>query len=131
MKKVLAVLLPVLLLAGCGRLANGGALVLPDPEDVSGVTVSWENRAVSNEDRDYIVRLLDAMKTAKNTGDASVQDVPEGGAWLARLDFVHRRAGTSTVFLYPKGGKLLLEQPYQGIYEADGALADLVREAWE
>ena len=77
MKKVLAVLLPVLLLAGCGRLANGGALVLPDPEDVSGVTVSWENRAVSNEDRDYIVRLLDAMKTAKNTGDRSEEHTSE------------------------------------------------------
>lgn len=131
MKKVVAVLFLVCLLTGCGALARGGAIVLPDAGEISRVTVTWGSRTASSGDRTYIKLLLDVMKMAKNTGSASVQDVPTGAAWLARIDFAYGASGSSTVFLYPKGGKLYLEQPYEGIYEADGALAALVWEVGE
>ena len=128
MRRILTSLLLVCLLTGCGALARGGAIVLPDAEKISKVTVNWGGRTASSGDKTYIKLLLDVMKTAKNTGSASVQDAPAGAAWLARIDFAYKSSGTSTVFLYPKAGRLYLEQPYEGIYEADGALAALV---WE
>lgn len=116
----------VLLLTACGAMSQD--IVLPDPEDVARVTITGESVPVSSGNEAFISRLLQTMGTAKSTGKASVQDVPSGGAWLTRIDFTFKEGGSSTVFLYAKGGKLLLEQPYQGIYETDGSLRELLRE---
>ena len=57
-----------------------------------------------------------------NTGRASVQDVPDKGDGLVRIEFCFKHGGSSVLFLYQEGGRLFLEQPYQGIYEMDGSL---------
>lgn len=129
--RVLSVLLAVGLLVGCGGVRRD--IALPEAEEVSRVTVTWEIGAVSSGDGAYIARLLEAMGGARNTGQASIHDapIPDANAWLARIDFAFKGGGESRVFLYPRRGRLYLEQPYQGIYEADGALAELVREVGE
>jgi len=122
------ILLAAFLLTGCGTLASGGAPVLPDAGDVERVTMTDGKTEVISRDAAFIARLLQTLGQAVWTGEATVQDDP-GGAWTLRLDFGFRSGGESRLFLYRRGGVLLLEQPGQGVWRADRTLPGLLKEA--
>lgn len=113
-------------LTACGALA-AGEIVLPEAEDLEKATVTASELDLTSAAPDFIAALLETLGQAKNTGRASVQDVPEKGAGLIRFDFEFKAGGTSTLFLYREGESLLLEQPYQGIYELDSSLEEQFR----
>lgn len=128
-----AILLSLLLLTACGTLFAEN-IVLPDPEHLERVSITASELEITVSGKDTITQLLQALEQSvqKNTGQDSVQDVPSQGAGLMRIDFDFKQGGTSTLFLYRKAGRLLLEQPYQGIWSMRDSLEDLLRQQmWE
>ena len=107
-------------------MTSGGDIILPQAEKIKSVRLTG-NELDLTTDGDFIGQLLLSLSQAKNTGRASIQDVPERGAGLVRIDLNFREGGTSTLFLYRDDGGLMVEQPYQGIYEMDEALEAQLR----
>lgn len=116
------------LLTACGALA-AEELVLPEAGNLKDVTITASGLELTVDRESFIAELLQLLERSvkENSGRASVQDVPDAGAGLVRIDFGFRKGGASTVFLYREGEALLLEQPYQGIYELDGAMEEQFR----
>ena len=102
-------------------MTSGGDIILPQAEKIESVHLSGSELDLTT-DGDFIGQLLHDLSQAKNTGRASIQDVPDQGAGLVRIDLNFREGGTSTLFLYRDDGGLMVEQPYQGTYEMDEAL---------
>lgn len=119
----------LLVLTACGALAEG-KIVLPEAEDLERVTITASELDLVSDDADFIGQLLEMLElnTLEKTGRASVQNVPDKGAGLVRIDFGFQKGGDSTLFLYREGEGLFLEQPYQGIYEMDSTLESLLRQ---
>lgn len=113
----------LLALTACGALASG-ELVLPAAEDLEKAAVTAGGLDWTAADAGAIAGLVETLKQSVvwNTGRASVQDVPDKGDGLVRIEFCFKHGGSSVLFLYQEGGRLFLEQPYQGIYEMDGSL---------
>ena len=102
-------------------MTSGGDIILPQAEKIKSVHLTGSEFDLTT-DGDFIGQLLHDLSQAKNTGRASIQDVPDQGAGLVRIDLNFWEGGTSTLFLYRDDGGLMVEQPYQGIYEMDEAL---------
>ena len=102
-------------------MTSDGDIILPQAEKIMSVHLTGSELDLTT-DGDFIGQLLHDLSQAKNTGRASIQDVPDQGAGLVRLDLNFWEGGTSTLFLYRDDGGLMVEQPYQGIYEMDEAL---------
>ncbi len=116
----------VCFLSACGPSSESGDILLPNASDISKVTLINGDVTSSSTDPAYIEKLLRAMANAKDTGLESVQDRPSGDTAL-QIDFTIS-SGQCTIFMYFNGGKLFLEQPYEGIYTVDKSLADIVYE---
>lgn len=118
-----------LLLTACGALAEAQPPVLPEAADLDRVAIAFGGLELTAADRGFIAQLLESLgqSVQENTGTASIRDVPEGKPGLVRIDFGFRSGGINTVFLYREGERLLLEQPYQGVWELDRALEDRLR----
>ncbi|MBD5151209.1 MAG: DUF5301 domain-containing protein [Oscillibacter sp.] len=102
-------------------MTSDGDIILPQAEKIMSVHLTGSELDLTT-DGDFIGQLLHDLSQAKNTGRASIQDVPDQGAGLVRIDLNFWEGGTSTLFLYRDDGGLMVEQPYQGIYEMDEAL---------
>lgn len=129
MKKMLSVFCTIVilicLLTSCGTVLPGKRIVLPEAGDISQVTIVSNMSSTTTEDRDNIAELLQRLGAARGTGCVSIQDSLETDG-VVQVEFAFRRGGVSTVFLYQEGRKLLVEQPYQGIYETDEVLENLL-----
>ena len=102
-------------------MTSDGDIILPQAEKIMSVHLTGSELDLTT-DGDFIGQLLHDLSQAKNTGRASIQDVPDQGAGLVRIDLNFWEGGTSTLFLYRDDGGLMVEQPYQGIYKMDEAL---------
>lgn len=113
---------------------SGGDIVLPQAEKIEAVRFTGSELDLTFGGEAFVTQLLQRMSQAKDTGRASVQDVPNQGAGVVRIDLHFKRiigkgrGGASTVFLYREDDALLLEQPYQGIYRVDDSLELWLRE---
>lgn len=130
MKKIVAIL-TIVLFAICTftacKTSTKGDIVLPSANDIKQVKITNGDTSTTSDDATYISKLLKKMGEAKDTGKQSVNDAPSGDT-SQRIDFNLKNDTTSTVFMYFVGGKLFLEQPYQGIYSVDRSLAKIVSE---
>lgn len=124
MKKIAAVfvfLFSICVLTGCsGREAN--MIPLPSAEKVNKVTIINGDTVAVSESDDYISKLLNKMKTAVDTGKKSVRDKPDGDTSI-QIDLQHSEGGTTTIYMYFRGGDLFLEKPHHGIYSIDKSLS--------
>lgn len=109
-------------------MASGGDIILPQAEKIESVRLTGSELDLTTSSGAFIEQLLHDLSQAKDTGRASIQDVPDQGAGVLRVDLNFRSGGTSTVFLYRNNDGLMVEQPYQGIYRASGALESWLRE---
>lgn len=119
----------LLVFTACGALA-AGEIVLPDPADLETAAITAGGLELTVRNEESIVQLLELLNRSvkQRSGKESVQDVPNKGAGLVRIDFGFREGGASTVFLYREDDRLFLEQPYQGIYEMEDALEEQLRQ---
>lgn len=110
-------------LPACGRKAD--PLVVPDSEDIVSIDVVSDSGTVTHEDRDYIEAVLTGLSAAKPTRKQSVQDFPNAeGTLLLQMNFSE---GASSIFVYEQMGSYYAEQPYEGIYELDAELFQLIQ----
>lgn len=119
-------ILSLFLLVSCSR-APKGDIILPAAGEIRQVVIRNGDTSASSSDGDTIGKLLDQMGQAKDTGRESVQDHPVGDA-AVKIEFVLQNNASSVVYLYFNGGKLFLEQPYQGIYSIDKSFANTIHE---
>lgn len=115
----------VFLLASCGTA--GKRIMLPEARAVKRVTVSGGAAVRETDNEGDIAQLIRKMGLARGTGKRSIQDRPLANDVL-QVNFEFRHGGVSTLFLYREGEKVLLEQPYQGIYQTD---RDILNFLWE
>jgi len=128
MKKAVLLLLALagcLSLAACGKKA--APIVLPDPEKILSIDVTAGEVTHTFEDSQWIRQVIEGISGSAPTRKQSVQDTPTVKEY-ARIDFHHRPSGTSSLFTYVEKGIFYVEQPYQGIYEIDRELYQLMIE---
>lgn len=126
MKKTLWTLLlaAVLLLASaCAQKAP--PISLPKAETLAGVRLEYGQQTVTREGSGWMALLLEKMALAQPTRKQSVQDFP-GAEEYAAVSLVHADGAETTLFVYPERGKWYIEQPYQGIYQTDQVLWQMV-----
>lgn len=109
-------------------IASGGDIVLPQAEKIESVRLTGSELDLTIGSGAFIEQLLHNLSQTEDTGRASVQDVPDQGAGVVRIDLNFRSGGTATVFLYRNIDGLMVEQPYQGIYRASDTLESWLRE---
>lgn len=126
MKKWAIPILLVLGLLGLYWYWPGPAPSLPSSDDVVAVELSTQsetaflvepNSSLRITDPDDVASLLTVLSQSSKTRQESVQDSPYAERY-ARLDITFKDGQTSSLaYLYPKGGRTYLEQPYVGIYK--------------
>lgn len=124
--KAYAVLLGLclcLMLTSCGK-AN--PITVPSADDVISITVISDEESVTYDDTEWIAQVISDISDSKPTNKQSVQDVPQVESYI-QLD-LRLGEGTSTLFIYKDGENCYIEQPYQGIYEINSELYDLICE---
>ena len=120
MKKLAVCLLTALLFTACSA-----GIVLPDAEDVCRITVTGNGVQTEIEDESTIRELLRELRRAKDTGSDSMRDRPaEEG--ILQVDFTFRQGGTGTLFLREESDRVILEQPFQRIYETGKNVLDFL-----
>lgn len=113
----------LLSLPACGRKAD--PLVVPDSEDIVSIDVVSDSGTVTHEDRDYIEAVLSGLSAAKPTRKQSIQDAPVVEGYL--ILNMHFEEGTSSLFVYEQNDSYYAEQPYEGIYQLDAELFQLIQ----
>ena len=109
-------------LTACGKKAE--PMVLPYAEEIRSIEVSNGIDDIICIDKDVIASFIHKVSDAKATSKKSVQDVPNVSEYT-RVDLVQDGRLTS-VFIYQEDDKWYIEQPYQGIYESDENILDLL-----
>lgn len=99
-------------------------LNLPSGEVVSSIEIAGGVQDIICTDKNTIVDFINVAHQAKPTNKKSLQDEPVVPTYV-RVDLVYS-GGMSSVFLYQENNKWYLEQPYQGIYQTDKQLLDIV-----
>ncbi|MDE7244448.1 MAG: DUF5301 domain-containing protein [Oscillospiraceae bacterium] len=120
MKKFAVCVLTVLLLTACGS-----GIVLPDAEDLCRITVTGSSVPVVIDDEEKIRELLRELRQAQDTGSDSIRDDPAEGDFL-QVDFIFRQGGASRLFLREEKDKVIVEQPFQRIYETGKNILNLL-----
>lgn len=92
-------------------------LNLPKQENISQIVFkdTEKESIVEEKEKEKVFQIL--LGEARSTREESVQDYPVNAEEIMQIDFVFKEAGTSTIFIYRKGNKFYIEQPYNGIYE--------------
>lgn len=109
-------------LTACGQMAK--PLVLPALDSIESIDVIGGGTTVSHADPQWIEDVVNGLLGAKPTAKPSVQDFPLVDEYI-QMD-IQLKDGTNTLYIYPDGGKYYAERPYQGIYELDAALYELI-----
>lgn len=97
-------------------------LHLPVPEKLSGISVEKGSGQAEITGREEIEGLIDVLNgSGRSTKEESISDAPVNASEMLKVDFHFTEKGTSTLFLYEKGGFYYIEQPYNGIYRISDA----------
>lgn len=119
---LMMLILCITVLTACGQMAK--PLVLPALDSIESIDVISSKTTVSHTDPQWIEAVVNGLLTAKPTAKPSVQDAPLFDDYI-QID-IQLKDGTNTLFIYPDGRKYFVERPYQGIYELDDALYELI-----
>lgn len=112
-------------LTACGKKAE--PMVLPYAEEIRSIEVSNGIDDIICTDKDVIASFIQKISEARATSKKSVQDVPNVSEYT-RVDLVQDGKLTS-IFIYQENSKWYIEQAYQGIYETDENILDLLMDS--
>lgn len=103
-------------------------LHLPAQEKLAGISVEGETGQADITDGEEMKDLIYVLggSDSRNTKEESISDVPVNAERLLRVDFHFAEEGTSTLFVFKRGGRYYIEQPYNGIYKISGHEFDAV-----
>lgn len=112
---VLILILVLLYYFIVGRTYN---LDLPKSAEVTGISFDKSNDGVFITARADMDKILDTLYDVKReTKTKSVQDSPVNVKELIQVDFYLNGGKISSIYVYKKGNKYYIEQPYNGIYK--------------
>lgn len=103
----------LLLMVGCG--ANDTDASAITTEKIDKISVIMFDQSQKTFEDDAIDKILNIINAAKSTNRDSVQDVPEA----APLGKITINDDEEMLYYYQDDGKIYIEKPYAGIYEAD------------
>lgn len=123
---IFVILVVSFLLMGCGKPA--APVVLPPVDDIDSISITtFDGTEVSFSDKEWIEQFITVVLEAKSTTKASIQEVPNVEIY-GEVDISNNNR-VATLFYYVEKGKCYIEQPYQGIYQADTDIDSWVKEA--
>lgn len=95
------------------------SLRLPNKTDVTAVSISCDEKKVKITDKEVIEKLFADLSTVRIKSDESYNDAPMAEKYI-RISFevFGRKTGDDT-FIFEKGGKFFIEQPYHGIFSIE------------
>lgn len=131
MKRNLIFIIPAVILLSAGIITLlffdiGGRsyeLHLPAREKLEKISVEGENgqaEITDGEEMEELIYVLGGSGNGRKTKGESISDAPRGAEELMKVDFHFAEKGTSTLFVFKKGGGYYIEQPYNGIYKISG-----------
>ncbi len=126
MKKNLFVLTVILfsgLLIGCSSKTYN--IDLPDKSDIESITVLNDGILKDISENEFET-IFDILKN-KETKEDSIQDGPVGVSNYITLT-LHTESKKYTVYVYEKGSKYYIEQPYNGIYKISSDEYDILKQ---
>lgn len=115
----------ILTLAACGKKAD--PITLPEASTVTSIDVTVGEDIINHADKTWISEAISNISEAEPSSKESVQDVPMVENYIKI--YFRFETGTSTLFAYEDEGKYYVEQPYQGIYEIDSQLYEMLQQA--
>ena len=106
-------LLIVTLLSSCS-VWKTYPIELPEPDDVTSISVASGDKTVSCTDKEWIENIMSVLTDVKATSKASTNDFPTVGGYITL--YLNCSDNTSTrVFFYEEHGQEYVEQAYLGI----------------
>lgn len=118
---ILSVTIIAVIFSGINRRSY--ELHLPTQEKLIGISLEKGDRQAEITEGREIEDLLYALGGSgkgRETTEESISDAPVNVKESVKVDLHFAEQGTSTLFLYQKGGGYYIEQPYNGIYQISG-----------
>ena len=119
-----------------GMYRRSYELTLPEQEKLKQITLeSGEKRAeiTDLEEIKEVIYVLSGGDKGRTTNEESINDAPVNADVLIMVNFYFKEQGVSTLFVYQRGGRYYIEQPYDGVYRISGdeynAIEKYIRES--
>ncbi len=126
MKKIISsalIIFLVIIVMGCKNNIN--TIELPKVEDITSIEIAGGINDIICRDQNIITEFINTLASAKDTKKQSLDDVPRVDDYI-RVDIVTKE-GMVTVFFYQIEDKWYAERPYQGIFEVDNKILDILK----
>lgn len=114
---------------------EGLPIRLPAAEEVERIRIengSNQDGAAEHvrqiKEADQMKELLGILAAAERTNRLTVQDYPQTDSEVIQIDIAALDGTIYTLFAYEENGICYIEQPYQGIYQAEERIADFLYE---
>lgn len=101
-------------------------IVLPEPNQVEAIGVLYGEAYAMHTVREWIEKMMTGLRSSVPTEKQSVQDSPLIEDAI-QVDF-HLQDGINTLYVYKDGRRYYAERPYQGIYQIDEWVFDMICE---
>lgn len=91
---------------------------IPNSYNLSSISYELSNGIVTVSDTDKMDKILEGLYTLNlETQSVSVQDYPVDVENLVAIRFYYKEDSVGTLYLYSKGERYYLEEPYNGLYK--------------
>lgn len=94
-------------------------LTLPEQEKLVRITIESGEKQTEITDEgeiEEVIYVLSGGGKGRTTNDESINDAPVNADVLIMVNFYFKEQGASTLFVYQRGGRYYIEQPYDGVY---------------
>lgn len=127
MKRITALFITVIMMLGlCACSKTADPINLPTTDEITSIEISDTegNLQSSITEAEQIEKFVAEISGAKATNKSTVQDMPNVDDYY-KADITCGEKIT-TIFFYEENEKHYVEQPYQGIYEMNTSLQELL-----
>lgn len=91
---------------------------LSQTESVKNIVLKQAKNEKKYHDKETIEEILDSIGEVKRlTRKESIQDYPVNASNVIEVNLYFNKTDKTTIFVYNKGKKYYIEQPYNGIYD--------------
>ena len=127
MKRITALFITVIMMLGlCACSKTADPINLPTTDEITSIEISDTegNLQSSITEAEQIEKFVAEISGAKATNKSTVQDMPNVDDYY-KADITCGEK-INTIFFYEENEKHYVEQPYQGIYEMNTSLQELL-----
>lgn len=118
----LKLLIISMLSTACSEKAT--PIMLPSSNIIDTIRVTNDKTITGYSDKNWIDKFISEASIAIPTNKSSIQDTPNVEPYI-KVDIIWKDT-IRTLFLYQKNKAYYIEQPYQGIYQSELSLYEMV-----